>query len=322
MRGSFITLTAALALGSVVQAADARMPVYQPTTITVPGAYYLTRDISGSGPVITIAADGVDLDLNGFAVSGDGTADGISVSGRTNVRVRNGLVWNARVWVSSSKAVWLESIEVAMPPNEGVSVSYSEAVTLRDCSVSDPGDDGIRLTGAGPYLLVGNRVRLAGDDGLSLFNIAGSIIEGTTITGVAGSRGAGITDFSSNGVRYANSRIVEGFTDGMLFFGSSGNRITGNSVYNAAADGFNIYDPGNDNLVTGNTIHAGQSGLVLYGDRSVLVGNVTNDSLDGLLIFGDDNVLRRNVSRGNTDDYSNYGAGTSSGGDNFIPTRQ
>lgn len=322
MRGSFIMLTAALALGSVVQAADARMPVYQSTTITVPGAYYLTRDISGGGPVITIAADGVDLDLNGFTVSGDGTADGISVSGRTNVRVRNGLVWNARVSVSSSKAVWLESIEVAMPPGGGISVSYSDAVTVRDCSVFASGTDGIDLSGAGPYLLLGNRVLLAGDDGLSLSNIAGSIIEGTTITGVAGSRGAGIVDFGSNGVRYAGNRIVEGFTDGLLFFGSLGNRIAGNSVYNAAQDGFNVYAPGYDNLVTGNAIHAGLSGLVLYGDRSVLVGNVSNDSRDGLLIFGDDNVLRRNVSRGNTDDYSNYGAGTSSGGDNFIPTRQ
>lgn len=322
MRGSFITLAAALALGSVVQAADARMPVYQPTTIAMPGAYYLTRDISGTGTVITIAADGVDLDLNGFAVRGDGASDGISVFGRTNVRIRNGLVWNARVSVTASEAVWVESIEVAMPPSNGISIGYSDAVTVRDCSVIAPGVNGITLSGDGPYLLVSNRVRLAVDDGLSVSGITGSIVEGTSITGAAGSRGAGIVDFGSKGVRYAGNRIVGGFTDGMLFFGSSGNRITDNSVYEVQSDGFNIYAPGYDNLVTGNVIDGGQSGLVLYGDRSVLIGNVTNDGADGLLIFGDDNVLRRNVSRGNSDDYSNYGAGTASGGDNFIPTRQ
>ncbi len=46
------------------------MPVAEaPTTITAPGHYVLTRDISAaSGPVLDIQADGVTVDGNGHTI--------------------------------------------------------------------------------------------------------------------------------------------------------------------------------------------------------------------------------------------------------------
>jgi len=47
-------------------AADGAIPIWEPTTITEPGKYVVTRDISGG---IGIEADDVELDLNGFTIA-------------------------------------------------------------------------------------------------------------------------------------------------------------------------------------------------------------------------------------------------------------
>jgi hypothetical protein len=77
-----------------------------PYTITTPGFYYLTGNLnysSTTGNAITINADDVTLDLMGFALTGPGAATGtveaITISGRTNVEVRNGTVRNFFVGV-------------------------------------------------------------------------------------------------------------------------------------------------------------------------------------------------------------------------------
>jgi hypothetical protein len=70
-----------------------------PFTITQPGSYYLTRNLSvASGNGITINADGVTLDLMGFTLSGPGsntgsygiTSDGVTT--RRNNTIRNGVL--------------------------------------------------------------------------------------------------------------------------------------------------------------------------------------------------------------------------------------
>src|SRR5262245_59065250 len=50
---------------------EARTPISSvPYTINAPGSYYLTADLSvTTGDAITIATNGVTLDLNGFTIS-------------------------------------------------------------------------------------------------------------------------------------------------------------------------------------------------------------------------------------------------------------
>src|SRR3954471_10947563 len=77
-----------------------------PFTITQPGSYFVTGNLTGvagqSG--ITINADNVTLDLGGFELvgPGSGVTNGVRVvSGRTNATVRNGSV---RGWLGSNVA--------------------------------------------------------------------------------------------------------------------------------------------------------------------------------------------------------------------------
>ena len=70
---------------------EPRTPISATMSISQPGSYYLTSDVAGQ---ITIAANDVTLDLNGFTVRPE-TGDGIGIlSGnpRTNVTIKNGSV--------------------------------------------------------------------------------------------------------------------------------------------------------------------------------------------------------------------------------------
>ncbi|WP_372807807.1 right-handed parallel beta-helix repeat-containing protein [Pontiella sp.] len=86
---------------------EARTPISAATTITQPGSYYLTAEISvAGGNGITISADEVTLDLNGFtirstAVSASGY--GIFVNGtRRNIAIANGFIKGGTTWNGSS----------------------------------------------------------------------------------------------------------------------------------------------------------------------------------------------------------------------------
>ncbi|MBN1672887.1 MAG: right-handed parallel beta-helix repeat-containing protein [Kiritimatiellae bacterium] len=84
-----------------------------PVTISTPGAYYLTTNLTGTAGQngITISGSDITLDLNGFAlIGGSGSLAGVQVSGaRNNITVRNGTVreWGAfgvaADWASNSR---------------------------------------------------------------------------------------------------------------------------------------------------------------------------------------------------------------------------
>ena len=67
---------------------EPRSPVSEAGPIEASGSYYLTNDITGA---ILVGADNVDLDLNGFTLSG-AEVNGIEVGGRTNVKIFNGTI--------------------------------------------------------------------------------------------------------------------------------------------------------------------------------------------------------------------------------------
>ena len=89
---------------SPATAADGTTPIWQPTTITQPGSYVLTRDVSGNvfgggdSAVILIQASDVTLDLNGFRLSALGNGcdssacAAIRAQGVDGITVRNGSI--------------------------------------------------------------------------------------------------------------------------------------------------------------------------------------------------------------------------------------
>jgi len=93
-------LISGLCLGPTISllAQDPRTPISSlPYTIGAQGSYYLTANLTASGSTagITISANNVTLDLNGFALVGGGSGQvaGISVpAAHKNICIRNGTI--------------------------------------------------------------------------------------------------------------------------------------------------------------------------------------------------------------------------------------
>jgi hypothetical protein len=68
-----------LALLAVAPARAATQISSCPYTITAPGTYQVTQDLTCGGTAITILASKVAVHLNGHTISGSGAGDGISV---------------------------------------------------------------------------------------------------------------------------------------------------------------------------------------------------------------------------------------------------
>jgi len=83
--------------GSTDGVREAGTPISSiPFTITQPGRYYLTRNLTAATGInaVTIQANNVTLDLHGFTLQGPGGAgDGVLVSGsRSGIRIEDGTV--------------------------------------------------------------------------------------------------------------------------------------------------------------------------------------------------------------------------------------
>lgn len=118
--------------------------------ITQSGSYYLTGNVSGvSGKhSIEIASNNVTIDLNGFALTGGaGTKDGISATGLTGVRIRNGFIRGhatSGIYLGNCQSTTLENLTVTGNVLDGVWPGSS--ATVARVKASGNGRHGFQLT--------------------------------------------------------------------------------------------------------------------------------------------------------------------------------
>ncbi len=136
--------------GSTLPQVEPRVPVdVLPFTISQPGSYVLTKTLSaGSGNGITIDANDVTLDLNGFALLGPGNASsGINDAGiiRTNVTIRNGSIrgWGAGINTPELARSTFANLDVADSSGDGMNIGSGGVV--REVVAHDNVAAGIRI---------------------------------------------------------------------------------------------------------------------------------------------------------------------------------
>jgi parallel beta-helix repeat protein len=149
---------------------EMRTPISKlPYTITASGSFYMTANLTSTGAGITVNADDVTIDLNGYTLTGPGSGanDGISMNGRKNVEVRNGTVrgfakygiyeatdigghrlLDLRVFGNGASGIYLygrghlvERCTAEGNGADGIFVSYDSAVT--GCTARGNGGNGI-----------------------------------------------------------------------------------------------------------------------------------------------------------------------------------
>lgn len=231
---------------------EPRTPISSFGTISAPGSYYLTNDITGR---LTIAANDVELDLQGFTITAASNVT-LEIPSVSNVRVHNGTIRGSNsvsIGVSGSSTVVLENLRVLDATNNAIQIlDHSGLAVVRSVIVDTAGLTGILVANSGP-----ESVEAVIED-----NVVRNINTNTTIAREAirvGHTGTGGLTASVSRNRVFNSRTL-----GILVSASGAGSTNG--------------------VVSENTVYAnGGTGLAVIGDfvtmRNVAHANGTNFSL-------------------------------------------
>ncbi|MEZ4292722.1 MAG: right-handed parallel beta-helix repeat-containing protein [Myxococcota bacterium] len=238
-----------------------------PVTITMPGAYRLTSNLSqaynprfdGVTTAIDITSPGVDLDLGGFAISCfdpeapsnepcGGSGHGIATSGgfQAGIRISNGSIFGMPqdgIHLSGGDGSLVESIRSFGNGQDGIMVG-GEAV-VSDSTSRDNGRHGFWL-GQGNTLQRSSASRNGGD---GAFAATGSLVTGNTFYA---NHARGID--ARTGTTVSNNTVSSNWGNGIQV----GNRVhaRGNTI--TANGGWGLYFAGGvrsgygDNLIADN----------------------------------------------------------------------
>jgi len=160
---AFAAICAAIAAGAASPAlAAGPANVNSCRTITSPGSYVLTRNVTASGDCFHILSDDVTFDFDGFTATGDGTGAAMALEGH-GIVVRNGTVRGFGVGISIvthgptrdlREGAVIERMQVLDMVNFGIGGGFG---TVRDSFMAGNGNTSIAL-GGGPSLIMNNRV--------------------------------------------------------------------------------------------------------------------------------------------------------------------
>ena len=346
-----------LLCASIAAAGDGRIEISQdmmPYEITQPGSYVVTENLTGSSASngITIKADDVTIDLNGFAlIEVPGSLDGISAgSDYENVKIYNGSIdsWGddgidlLRVTNSVVK-----ELRVSHNGDEGIRVGFASRVT--DCTLLENDDGLVAHTGSivtrcvardnsGSGLVVSNGcivrdsiARENSDHGIDAGE-GSTIIACTTRSngdhGILVRRGSLVT----YSVGYSNN------DDGIVIDGGGGSvmycSVFGNSLYGIrVGDGCSIiactasgnqvgsyYVSSNCYVFGNNSYQATFNGFNVVGDRNRIDRNHATRGLTGYNVTGINNLIIRNSASGNSGTDYSIGGGNDAGGEETDPS--
>jgi len=224
-----------------------------PATITLPGYYYLTGNLSSSGTSdgITVSSDNVTIDLMGFCLSGPGSTPGstsgaVGITGQRdyyNLQVRNG-----------SLTDWFVGFQ-AYERNSALNLrveNCSEGIRLRgglvkDCTVVTTGlGVGIINYGVTTGNIVSNCARGIYGQG----TVSGNYVSNCSYAGIEGRPG---TMSGNGGSGTISGNSIRGCANGILV--GLGASVIGNTVYNESESAIGIkIDTSDPCLVTQNTV--------------------------------------------------------------------
>lgn len=281
-----------------LQQIEPRTPIESlPYTISAPGSYYLTGDLTGVAGAngILVSASDVSIDLMGFTLRGvAGSFSGIAVSSnRSNLAVHNGVI---RDWgqkgvnaVLASNAIF-SRLHLFNNGFQGIDVGPSSAVL--ECVAENNQDEGFRTIFAGVTFM-------------------GCTAYGNGLTGLwAGS--AGIVrncvahSNGGDGILALSSSLVENCTayynsdDGIDV--DSGVVVSGCAAFYNVGDGIQIFADCLviDNACDENGWGAGDgAGIHTTGTDNRIEGNNVTDNDRGIDVDSAGNLIIRNSAAGN-----------------------
>lgn len=299
---------------------EPRTPISSlPFTINNPGSYYLTANLTGVSPTngITVAANNVSVDLNGFALVGaTGSVNGITTRGSaTNLIVRNGNIsgwgqYGILASAASSPDSLCERLTIANCGNGGIWISGG---TVSDCTIVSCAGNGIQIGTAGT--ISGCTILSCNGDGvfIEFGAISGCAIQSCSLTGI----GAYLVNASRCTISSCNDgmSITRGSVSGcsvgfntndgisMLNGTVSGCDVTANGASGIAA-GEGCLITGNNCLGNNTSANGSEAGItVSYGNNRIEENIVSASGVAGIAVnavsSATNNVIIKNTVSGN-----------------------
>jgi len=314
---------------------EPRTPISSlPYTISEPGSYYVTGNLSSTTNGIVIESSGVTVDLMGFSLRGDGTSSypdydyGIHVISSTNAVIENLVVKGGRIsgfygglYCQSMNNSRIEGLVVSDNTEHGVSLNDSNSGhcngnTIADCTISGNGDKGVYLNGreaqCNGNTIADCTISDNGNDGVYLFSSKaqcnGNTIADCTISGNGyyGVRLYGGSSSQCNGNTITDCTISENGDKGVYLYGYGG-QCNGNTIADCTISengGYGVDLLGQFGQCNGNTIRE---------------NTVSRNSSRGISIYrSDGNRVEANTIWGTTGEGDTYGIRTALTTSNFI----
>jgi len=305
-------------------AVDGAVQLYGVTTITQPGTYVVTRDLTvASGVVFVVDASDVVLDLNGHTITSAATTSPlISVSsGRTDIRVANGKLAGgaygiAYQSVSTPTRIRIRDVDVTGSSSSAIYIKEAELVEVSGCRILSPGASGVFVsaydTGRFSGRIVGNTIKHASFDAIRLDRAGGVVVADNVIEGFGGSAGifsalVGIDPALANVIERNRISGGTGSADGIALGGSGGARIEDNVVQANAGDGIIAFaghetihhNTINGNLGIGIRVWTSTAGYVAITDNVVTGNGLQGIRLDPRGSLNEAFLIRGNLSSAN-----------------------
>jgi hypothetical protein len=164
-------------------------------TITDPGAYVVGRNINATGDCFVIATDNVNLDFDGFTVTGNGTGAGVSQTlvslgvGRKGMVVKNGAITGFQVGISLDLSSGARVDNMSVSGNSSIGVWLGDMAAATANTVANNGGAGIVMAQRG--LAKGNVVsdNVGGISMASGGNVTGNTVGHNTGGGISVTEG-------------------------------------------------------------------------------------------------------------------------------------
>ena len=303
--GRWLSIAMLLAALSVLplRADEGRIPIYRSGTITAPGAYVLTRDISVTGGnAITIQASGVTLDLNGRAVSSSSSSGNLIQinDGAIDVTILNGRLYGGNNGInyvtSNSNAMGprIKGVDIQHLAGDGIYIAGAAYIEISNCRIEWATRNGIYVSGAAANWftrnarIVDNDIISPGWNGIVLHQLQGGEVAGNMVTDHSWNMGNGSPGTGGVGILLSAN------------YESGGNLLERNVISWARkpeAEGIRIEPLVHNNLVRANVAkNPGLWGVSVRSDNNRIVDNLIGAiSSDGIRVEGSRNLIDHNT---------------------------
>ncbi len=236
----------------------------------------LTTDLTGT---VEIDSDGITLDGNSHTITGSNTGNGIYLSGRNGVTVKNTNVRNffLGIYLYSSSNSTLSGNN-ASNNSYGVYLDSSNHNTLSGNNANSNNDLGINLYSSSNNILMGNIV--ANNSYIGGIEVGSSSNGNMLSSNLALNNSKGIELWSSNNNILNGNNASDNFYSGIRLGFSGNNTLTNNTMignkYNFGFGGYSNSGPGFDNQIDTSNMVNGKPIYYIRGAANEIYDSSTN----------------------------------------------